>query len=72
MAESLENRGKLRMLIDKFQFVCMVNLNCILAICTSQQKVDTTLYFYTSFNEHNTPYTVLESDNSESMPDVLH
>ena len=32
MAESLENRGKLRMLIDKFQFVCMVNLNCILAI----------------------------------------
>ena len=40
--------------------------------CTSQQKVDTTLYFYTSFNEHNTPYTVLESDNSESMPDVLH
>ena len=41
-------------------------------ICTSQQKVDTTLYFYTSFNEHNTPYTVLESDNSESMPDVLH
>ena len=39
---------------------------------TSQQKVDTTLYFYTSFNEHNTPYTVLESDNSESMPDVLH
>lgn len=43
-----------------------------LADCTSQQKVDTTLYFYTSFNEHNTPYTVLESDNSESMPDVLH
>ena len=42
------------------------------AKCTSQQKVDTTLYFYTSFNEHNTPYTVLESDNSESMPDVLH
>ena len=42
------------------------------AHCTSQQKVDTTLYFYTSFNEHNTPYTVLESDNSESMPDVLH
>ena len=42
------------------------------ADCTSQQKVDTTLYFYTSFNEHNTPYTVLESDNSESMPDVLH
>lgn len=42
------------------------------ATCTSQQKVDTTLYFYTSFNEHNTPYTVLESDNSESMPDVLH
>lgn len=42
------------------------------AFCTSQQKVDTTLYFYTSFNEHNTPYTVLESDNSESMPDVLH
>ena len=42
------------------------------ALCTSQQKVDTTLYFYTSFNEHNTPYTVLESDNSESMPDVLH
>ena len=42
------------------------------AVCTSQQKVDTTLYFYTSFNEHNTPYTVLESDNSESMPDVLH
>lgn len=42
------------------------------ARCTSQQKVDTTLYFYTSFNEHNTPYTVLESDNSESMPDVLH
>ena len=42
------------------------------AECTSQQKVDTTLYFYTSFNEHNTPYTVLESDNSESMPDVLH
>ena len=42
------------------------------APCTSQQKVDTTLYFYTSFNEHNTPYTVLESDNSESMPDVLH
>ena len=41
-------------------------------LCTSQQKVDTTLYFYTSFNEHNTPYTVLESDNSESMPDVLH
>ena len=41
-------------------------------MCTSQQKVDTTLYFYTSFNEHNTPYTVLESDNSESMPDVLH
>ena len=41
-------------------------------VCTSQQKVDTTLYFYTSFNEHNTPYTVLESDNSESMPDVLH
>lgn len=40
--------------------------------CTSQQKVDTTLYFYTLFNEHNTPYTVLESDNSESMPDVLH
>ena len=40
--------------------------------CTSQQKVDTTLYFYTSFNEHNTPYTVLESNNSESMPDVLH
>ena len=40
--------------------------------CTSQQKVDTTLYFYTSFNEHNTPYTVLESDNSERMPDVLH
>ena len=40
--------------------------------CTSQQKVDTTLYFYTSFNEHNTPYTDLESDNSESMPDVLH
>ena len=40
--------------------------------CTSQQKVDITLYFYTSFNEHNTPYTVLESDNSESMPDVLH
>ena len=40
--------------------------------CTSQQKVDTTLYFYTSFNEHNIPYTVLESDNSESMPDVLH
>ena len=40
--------------------------------CTSQQKVDTTLYFYTSFNEHNTPYTVLESDNPESMPDVLH
>ena len=40
--------------------------------CTSQQRVDTTLYFYTSFNEHNTPYTVLESDNSESMPDVLH
>ena len=39
---------------------------------TSQQKVDITLYFYTSFNEHNTPYTVLESDNSESMPDVLH
>lgn len=43
-----------------------------LSKCTSQQKVDTTLYFYTSFNEHNTPYTVLESDNSESMPDVLH
>ena len=42
------------------------------SLCTSQQKVDTTLYFYTSFNEHNTPYTVLESDNSESMPDVLH
>lgn len=42
------------------------------SFCTSQQKVDTTLYFYTSFNEHNTPYTVLESDNSESMPDVLH
>ena len=42
------------------------------ALCTSQQKVDITLYFYTSFNEHNTPYTVLESDNSESMPDVLH
>lgn len=41
-------------------------------VCTSQQKVDITLYFYTSFNEHNTPYTVLESDNSESMPDVLH
>lgn len=41
-------------------------------LCTSQQKVDITLYFYTSFNEHNTPYTVLESDNSESMPDVLH
>jgi hypothetical protein len=31
MAGSLENRGKLRELIDKFQFVCMVNLNCILA-----------------------------------------
>lgn len=45
---------------------------CLLFKCTSQQKVDTTLYFYTSFNEHNTPYTVLESDNSESMPDVLH
>ena len=44
----------------------------LLTECTSQQKVDTTLYFYTSFNEHNTPYTVLESDNSESMPDVLH
>ena len=43
-----------------------------MADCTSQQKVDTTLYFYTSFNEHNTPYTVLESDNSESMPNVLH
>lgn len=43
-----------------------------LQCCTSQQKVDITLYFYTSFNEHNTPYTVLESDNSESMPDVLH
>lgn len=42
------------------------------SFCTSQQKVDTTLYFYTSFNEHNIPYTVLESDNSESMPDVLH
>lgn len=46
--------------------------NRIMGICTSQQKVDITLYFYTSFNEHNTPYTVLESDNSESMPDVLH
>ena len=45
---------------------------CKVSNCTSQQKVDTTLYFYTSFNEHNTPYTVLESDNSESMPDVLH
>ena len=44
----------------------------VFSFCTSQQKVDTTLYFYTSFNEHNTPYTVLESDNSESMPDVLH
>ena len=47
-------------------------LDFLRASCTSQQKVDTTLYFYTSFNEHNTPYTVLESDNSESMPDVLH
>lgn len=47
-------------------------LDFLLPPCTSQQKVDTTLYFYTSFNEHNTPYTVLESDNSESMPDVLH
>ena len=49
-----------------------VNWTLELRECTSQQKVDTTLYFYTSFNEHNTPYTVLESDNSESMPDVLH
>ena len=47
-------------------------LDFLLPPCTSQQKVDITLYFYTSFNEHNTPYTVLESDNSESMPDVLH
>jgi uncharacterized membrane protein len=47
-------------------------LGLLLSVCTSQQKVDTTLYSYTSFNEHNTPYTVLESDNSESMPDVLH
>ena len=31
MAGSLENRGKLRELIDKFQFVCMINLNSILA-----------------------------------------
>ena len=27
MAESLENRGKLRMLIDKFQFVWMLNID---------------------------------------------
>ena len=47
-------------------------LDFLVPPCTSQQKVDITLYFYTSFNEHNTPYTVLESDNSESMPDVLH
>ena len=47
-------------------------LDFLTSPCTSQQKVDITLYFYTSFNEHNTPYTVLESDNSESMPDVLH
>lgn len=52
-------------------FFHVIQLFCI-ANCTSQQKVDITLYFYTSFNEHNTPYTVLESDNSESMPDVLH
>ena len=40
--------------------------------CTSQQKVDTFFCFYTSFSRHSTPYTVLESDNSESMQDVLH
>lgn len=51
---------------------CGGGLDAGVVKCTSQQKVDTTLYFYTSFNEHNTPYTVLESDNSESMPDVLH
>ena len=51
---------------------CSSLLDFLVPYCTSQQKVDTTLYFYTSFNEHNTPYTVLESDNSESMPDVLH
>ena len=50
----------------------LISIAAMVAYCTSQQKVDTTLYFYTSFNEHNTPYTVLESDNSESMPDVLH
>ena len=52
--------------------ITMEKMEDMLKLCTSQQKVDTTLYFYTSFNEHNTPYTVLESDNSESMPDVLH
>ena len=41
-------------------------------LCTSQQKVDTFFCFYTSFSRHSTPYTVLESDNSESMQDVLH
>ena len=58
---------KLNFLREGFVYICRRKEKC-----TSQQKVDTTLYFYTSFNEHNTPYTVLESDNSESMPDVLH
>ena len=40
--------------------------------CTSQQKVDTFFCFYTSLSNHSTPCTVLESDNSESMQDVLH
>jgi len=42
------------------------------AICTSQQKVDTFLVFYTAFKGHNTPCTVLESDSSKNMQGVLH
>ena len=44
----------------------------VVGMCTSQQKVDTFFCFYTSFSRHSTPYTVLESDNSASMLDVLH
>ena len=46
---------------------CSSLLDFLVPYCTSQQKVDTTLYFYTSFNEHNTPYTVLESEDRKSV-----
>ena len=72
VAIEVNNYGTIEVELDADTAPITVTNFINLANCTSQQKVDTTLYFYTSFNEHNTPYTVLESDNSESMPDVLH